>query len=177
MADFEQDISKWCAQAEGRVQMFVVALALNVQSYIQNRTPVLTGRLRASIQPIKPLNSWQPGEDIVIGTNVEYGRRIEYGFAGVDSLGRHYNQKGVGMFTQAANAFDSIAEATLRQIGSSDNGTMALGTEDIIEELYDILSGGALTAAYHSMGTAMSGFEAYAESMASIAEAAAEFGI
>jgi len=30
--------------------------------------------------------------EAISGTDVEYARRIEFGFSGVDSLGRHYNQ-------------------------------------------------------------------------------------
>lgn len=34
-----------------------------------------------------------PGQAVsVTGTNAPQGRRLEYGFVGVDSLGRHYNQ-------------------------------------------------------------------------------------
>lgn len=51
---------------------------------------VIIGRLRDSI-------TWRFGTDaeglyVDIGTNVEYARRMELGFTGVDVLGRSYNQ-------------------------------------------------------------------------------------
>jgi len=52
------------------------------------QTPhVDTGRLRSSItHEIEGLTGR-------VGSNVEYARRIELGFVGVDSLGRKFNQK------------------------------------------------------------------------------------
>ncbi|HEX5568027.1 MAG TPA: hypothetical protein VFY14_14055 [Streptomyces sp.] len=44
-------------------------------------------------------NSWRPelrrlpyGAQCTIGTSLPYGRRLEFGFTGTDSLGRRYNQ-------------------------------------------------------------------------------------
>jgi hypothetical protein len=44
-------------------------------------------------------NSWRPemhrlpyGAQCTIGTDLPYGRRLEFGFTGTDSLGRSYNQ-------------------------------------------------------------------------------------
>lgn len=44
-------------------------------------------------------NSWRPethplphGAICTIGTDLPYGRRLEFGFTGTDSLGRNYNQ-------------------------------------------------------------------------------------
>jgi hypothetical protein len=45
--------------------------------------------------------SWGPGRvtsyggqySVEVGTNAPQGRRLEYGFHGVDSLGRHYDQR------------------------------------------------------------------------------------
>ena len=38
--------------------------------------------------------------DGYFGSNVEYARRIEYGFIGEDSLGRRYKQKPTGIFSR-----------------------------------------------------------------------------
>jgi hypothetical protein len=35
--------------------------------------------------------------------------RVEFGFVGTDSLGRHYNQRGVGMLQQTLAEMPSIA--------------------------------------------------------------------
>ncbi|MCX5000990.1 hypothetical protein [Streptomyces longwoodensis] len=44
-------------------------------------------------------NSWRAdhrslphGAQCTIGTDLPYGRRLEWGFVGVDAIGRHYNQ-------------------------------------------------------------------------------------
>jgi phage gpG-like protein len=50
-----------------------------------------TGNLGRSItsQPVETT----PSKAVVhVGTDVEYARRVEYGFSGMDSLGRRYNQ-------------------------------------------------------------------------------------
>ncbi|MEV6942992.1 HK97 gp10 family phage protein [Streptomyces sp. NPDC051172] len=51
---------------------------------------VITGKYRASWQS----DVHRAGTVIVaeVGTNAPQGRRLEFGFVGVDSLGRHYNQ-------------------------------------------------------------------------------------
>lgn len=51
---------------------------------------VLTGRLRQSITHQVEV----VGREVIgrVGTNVEYGRRLELGFVGTDSLGRNVNQ-------------------------------------------------------------------------------------
>lgn len=63
---------------------------------------VISGRLRGSI-------TWRLGVDAEglyaeIGTNVEYGRRIELGFTGVDSLGRTYDQPAYPFLLPALEA-------------------------------------------------------------------------
>lgn len=66
---------------------------------------VVTGTLRRSIthDPITPwgVGGWQTK----VGPTVIYGRRIELGFHGVDSIGRNYNQ---GPFPYFAPAFESV---------------------------------------------------------------------
>jgi hypothetical protein len=129
MADFELDIQKFCDEAQGKIDQFVRGFALRMTAEIKQHTPVLTGRLRASIQPTQNLAEWQSGEPIVIGTNVEYARRIEYGFVGRDSLGRLYNQPGAHMFAMAIARAPEIADEVLHDIqnGPTEAGTIAKG--------------------------------------------------
>jgi len=59
---------------------------------------------------------------VVVGTNVEYARRIEHGFVGVDSLGRHYNQEGrpylyPAFFSKEGEVEKQIKEIVGRKIG------------------------------------------------------------
>ncbi|MCR6502591.1 hypothetical protein MUO32_26545 [Shinella sp. CPCC 101442] len=59
------------------------------------------------------------GDRIVAAYTMEYARRLEYGFVGVDALGRHYNQAPVGWTRAAsanwkANVAEAVAEAKAR---------------------------------------------------------------
>jgi hypothetical protein len=57
-----------------------------LEARIKSRAPVRTGDYR---------RSWTTelrGKTAVVGTNKPQGRRLEFGFVGADSLGRHYNQ-------------------------------------------------------------------------------------
>ena len=122
--DFEIEIDKWVEKAGADAKKFRVAFALNLVTAVKNNTPVDTGRLRASIGVIDATS-----DQITIGTNVEYARRIEYGYVGQDKLGRHYDQKGVGMFAQAVARADEIAEQTLMAIQGGSDGIAGPGGE------------------------------------------------
>lgn len=65
---------------------------------------VVTGTLRRSIKhdPVTPwgLGGWQTK----VGPTAVYGRRIELGFSGADSLGRVYKQPPYPYFTPAFHA-------------------------------------------------------------------------
>jgi hypothetical protein len=51
---------------------------------------VITGAYRNSWRP--EMRSLPHGAACTIGTDLPYGRRLEFGFSGTDSLGRTYNQ-------------------------------------------------------------------------------------
>ena len=53
-------------------------------------TPVLTGTLRRSY--FGRIVEVAGGVVAIIGTNLEYAARVEFGFVGADSLGRIFNQ-------------------------------------------------------------------------------------
>lgn len=87
-------------EAERTTQREVKRSALNVQNGAKKRAPVGTpestgvpgyvgGRLRNSITHRIDNN----GLNAEIGTNVVYAKRVEFGFNGVDALGRRYNQR------------------------------------------------------------------------------------
>jgi HK97 gp10 family phage protein len=78
-----------------------------VQAYakpmINNVTGNLAGSITYSVMGDAPSAVESPAvqsdgvgrggkDEGVVGTNVEYARRLEYGFKGTDSLGRKYNQ-------------------------------------------------------------------------------------
>lgn len=64
--------------------------ALLVQNGAMERAPYRTGTLRRSIHIESDESSGQPV--VLVGTDVVYARRIEYGFIGEDRLGRRYDQ-------------------------------------------------------------------------------------
>jgi hypothetical protein len=70
------------------VHEIVFANAVELWHDIRDRSPVDTGNYR---------DSWEliySGLDALVITFEEYAMRLEYGFVGVDSLGRHYAQSG-----------------------------------------------------------------------------------
>lgn len=88
----------------------VVPGALIIQNAAKERAPYRTGTLRRSIHigghtdlatdyqkppDVPDLDAPHIGPhsvEVYVGTNLEYARRIEYGFNDTDSLGRVYNQ-------------------------------------------------------------------------------------
>jgi len=102
-------------EVDKRVSQKLRKAALMVERTAKQMCPVLTGTLKRSI-----ISNWygaagsrsvswsenkkkgikagktkinpQSNKRAVIGTNIEYARRIELGFTGKDKLGRHYNQ-------------------------------------------------------------------------------------
>jgi phage gpG-like protein len=73
---------------------------------------IKTGRLRASVHAelkngeshgIDSLNEKIASDEAIVGTNVVYAARTEFGFKDTDSLGRKYNQEGMSYLGYAAN--------------------------------------------------------------------------
>lgn len=60
------------------------------ENLVKNRS-YITGNLLRSIHTEATERS-RSRAIVVVGTDVEYARRVEYGFSGADSLGRRYNQ-------------------------------------------------------------------------------------
>jgi hypothetical protein len=65
----------------------VMTGGLYLEGQIKAAAPMVTGRYRRSWSTERT----GPAE-VTVGSDAPYGRRLEYGFVGVDSLGRHYNQ-------------------------------------------------------------------------------------
>ena len=62
-----------------------------IENDAKRRAPYRTGTLRRSIHS-EVSERTADSVSLAIGTNVEYAARIEFGFSGVDELGRRYNQ-------------------------------------------------------------------------------------
>ncbi|MFG2143665.1 HK97 gp10 family phage protein [Streptomyces sp. NPDC048696] len=78
--------------AETAMRHGAQALVAQVQYNASGRPGprVVTGRYRASWQ--SEVHRSGPVLVAEVGTNAPQGRRLEFGFVGVDSLGRHYHQ-------------------------------------------------------------------------------------
>lgn len=70
---------------------------------------VITGHYRRSIT--MEMISYNLMPAAIVGTNAPQGRRLEFGFVAVDSLGRHYAQPAFPHFEPPiANRLDEMAE-------------------------------------------------------------------
>lgn len=73
--------------------------------HVGGRKPnTVTGTLRRSIGHEAIVNDGIGGAATVLGPRTIYGRRVELGFVGTDSLGRHYDQPPFPYFTPAVRA-------------------------------------------------------------------------
>ncbi|MGX1909350.1 HK97 gp10 family phage protein [Streptomyces phaeochromogenes] len=94
--------------AETAMRHGAKALVVQVQRNASGRPGprVITGKYRASWQS----DVHRAGPVIVgeVGTNAPQGRRLEFGFVGVDSLGRRYNQPPFPHLGPAVNAFGPL---------------------------------------------------------------------
>lgn len=71
---------------------------------------VVSGTLRRSIHVEGPSNYGTDGRKVEIGPSVIYGRRVELGFTGADSLGRNYATPG---FPYLAPALETLRTTLL----------------------------------------------------------------
>jgi hypothetical protein len=86
-AGMQHSLAALVAQAGiNAVVPVLLASAQVVRNAAIPKAAYLTGTLRRSIRT-EPV-----GTDIVVGSDVPYARRIEFGFNGYDSLGRLYHQ-------------------------------------------------------------------------------------
>lgn len=132
---FSASVSDWVQQSERRMTAVFKQSAQDVILMVKEKSPVDTGFLRASLlastsamplidpeannpegasvgdndaQVALVIAGAQLGQTIYAGFTAAYARRIEYGFKGEDSLGRTYNQEGVGMVRLAAQEWQNI---------------------------------------------------------------------
>ncbi len=122
-ADFKIGMSQFAEKAQGRLLQFFTEFSQNVSEAVSVATPVKTGFLR---------NSWHVtinGSDAATVTELKlgdlfgyvntavYARRVEYGFVGTDSLGRHYDQPPRAFVRDTVARADAIASETLGEMG------------------------------------------------------------
>jgi hypothetical protein len=136
---FSAAVNKWTKQAEERCNDAFQMGMLDFTIHLRDTTPIDTGYLRSSLTlgkngaipagPMAEYGSNQNDQNIlsVISTlkvgdrvslvyNATYARRLEYGFTGMDSLGRNYNQAGRFWIRAASSRFVSIMRAAATRV-------------------------------------------------------------
>ena len=90
-----QAIAKGCFLVEGDAKILCPIVTTRLRGSISsnwNGSGMARGKTGGAAKADDGIG--QPEKELtgVVGTNVEYGRRVEMGFVGTDSLGRTYNQ-------------------------------------------------------------------------------------
>lgn len=120
-------VDAWITKAKERQDRVIQLAAELALQRIKELTPVKTGNLRAnwvvirgskadalSGPPPRPEESEQAiltlhaGDAFTLVNPTEYAARINYGFVGTDSLGRHYDQPGVHMIEKVVTELPDI---------------------------------------------------------------------
>lgn len=134
MADFDIEVSRWVdGKAKPAANAILRVGAIDMVNRVKELTPVDTGFLRSNwtaiikggeepiagrVQPPEAvIMSARIGDVIVILNPTIYARRIEYGFVGEDSLGRHFHQQGVHMVAQTMAEAPAIFDAAVARVG------------------------------------------------------------
>jgi hypothetical protein len=94
MGKAQEALSAKAAAASKGSRTGVMLAARAIEASVKRETPVLTGTLRRSIHVEGPEPFGVGGWMAQVGPSEVYGRRVELGFHGTDSLGRKYDQDG-----------------------------------------------------------------------------------
>ena len=132
---FKASIAAWKGKTRAQLEALGRRSAFRLVEDIVLDTPVHTGFLRGSWQPglneppapkaagadpsggVAMADAAASLQDLDIGmifyfvNGAVYARRVEYGFVGEDSLGRHYNQTGRFYMTNNLDRWQEIVEA------------------------------------------------------------------
>jgi hypothetical protein len=135
MADFSEDVSRWVNQAGAHANALLRTITMDAVNTVKAHTPVKTGFLRSNWtaiikgqeipvagrvpDPAKAIMTARVGQVIVILNPTVYARRVEYGFVGEDSAGRHYNQQGAHMVAQTMAEMPVIAARALARLNGA----------------------------------------------------------
>ncbi len=129
---FYASVDAWVTKVREREDRVVQLSAQLALQRIKELTPVKTGNLRASWILLRgsqaellsggelrvadsqtSVLSLRAGDAWTIANPAPYARRINYGFVGTDSLGRHYDQPGVHMLEKVITELpDIVARAS-----------------------------------------------------------------
>lgn len=60
------------------------------------------------------------GDDVMLGFQAAYAKRMNFGFVGADSLGRVYNQSGNHFVERAINLWPSIVDQAIQDVKNAN---------------------------------------------------------
>jgi Bacteriophage HK97-gp10, putative tail-component len=115
-------INKFADGVRSRLQAFFTEFSQDLSAEISAATPVKTGFLRSSWhvtingEPAASIETLKIGDTFGYVNTAVYARRVEYGFVGTDSLGRHYNQPPRAFVRDTVARADVIAAETIARI-------------------------------------------------------------
>lgn len=136
---FSNAVNSWVKKAQDRRQEAYHEGLKDFRDTLLANTPIDTGNLRASLQtsnageimagPYKEYGSAYnvassnavidaagDGDRVSFVYRAPYARRLEYGFTGIDSLGRSYNQSGRYWIKATSAKFVSIMRAAATRV-------------------------------------------------------------
>ena len=123
-AEFKIALGGFVDKAKGKSLEFFTEFSQDLSAEVKEATPVKTGFLRNSWQvtingePVGGVTGLKLGDIFGYVNTAAYGRRIEFGFVGTDSLGRKYNQAPRAFVRDTVARADIIAGETLVRIGA-----------------------------------------------------------
>ena len=139
---FIASVNKWTRQSIQRSEEAFQIGVLDFFIHLRDTTPIDTGYLRSSLtlgingnipagpnaeygsvyndqRALSVIGALKLGDRVTMVYNAPYARRLEYGFHGVDSLGRFYNQPGRYWITAAGARYNSIMRAAATRLRNS----------------------------------------------------------
>lgn len=114
-------IARMRSGVDAATRAAVAEAARQIQTKAQANAPHVSGALSNSIVVDGPRSTGQ-GYTAQVGPTAPYGRRIELGFNGTDSLGRSYNQ-APEPFLRPAFDEASLADVFRKQWGGAVRGS------------------------------------------------------
>jgi hypothetical protein len=146
MAGFAAQVADWVNEVEGAAEAIFKESVQELVATAQSRVPVDTGYMKNSLlgstammPPIDPkaapvagsahpytgteisavISGLELGQTLWLGYTAAYAARLEYGFNGIDSLGRVYNQKPLGFVRLAAQDWTNIVQRQSQRLSAS----------------------------------------------------------
>jgi hypothetical protein len=129
---FAVDVRNWVEKANGNVDAAYQATAMLALARVKQLTPVRTGFMRASWTivsgdssagmaggeegALETIANLKAGDAISLVNPAPYAMRINFGFVGEDSLGRHYDQKGRHMVEQTMAEMPALAQQAVNWV-------------------------------------------------------------